>query len=40
MCCVMRVVWLDNVSFFFWFEAEVYIEEQLAATLNFSAYME
>ncbi len=27
-------------KFFFWFEAEAYIEEQLAATLNFSAYME
>ena len=29
-----------NRKFFFWFEAEAYIEEQLAATLNFSAYME
>ncbi len=27
-------------KFFFWFEAEAYIEERLAATLNFSAYME
>ena len=27
-------------KFFFWFEAEAYIEQQLVATLNFSAYME
>lgn len=27
-------------KFFFWFEAKAYIEARLAATLNFSAYME